>query len=303
MLLRVADSLYWMARNIERAENHAHVLSVELIQALEASDEDLLMNEEWDLILDICGAEDKRETFLTSGHPDLEKIIHFLTFSSNNPSSTYQCMKIARENARQSRDHLSNDLWMIMNEFYLYLTKWKDAHWSKYHIQGTLQRVKMTSLSVQGVIETTASRGVDYRLLKIGVWVERADHMLRILRSICTKLQEQPQHTTYYLNLALQLSKGSDAYLKGQLPYMRPEQVFSFLMLNPDFPRSLRYCMDHAWYAIKQIEGDQGLGYAKQLKDTLLQMTGDIQSLPVANFDIDYIVEFFENQYAGIKVP
>ncbi|MCM2677152.1 alpha-E domain-containing protein [Alkalicoccobacillus plakortidis] len=302
MLLRVADSLYWMARNIERAENHAHVLSVELIQALEASDEDLLMNEEWDVILDICAAGEERKNLMTNGSPDLEKIIRHLTFSADNPSSTRTCIQIARENARKSRDHLSNDLWMILNECYLYLIKWSDANWSNYHIQSTLQRVKMTSLSVQGVIETTASRGVDYRLIKIGFWIERADHTLRILRSICKKLKEQPQHTTYYLNLALQLSKGSDAYLRGQLPYMRPQQVFSFLMINPDFPRSIRYCIDHAWYAIKQVEGDQGSGYAKHLKETLTQMTDSIQSLELGSLEVDYMLDFFRTQYSGIKV-
>ncbi|TSB45441.1 alpha-E domain-containing protein [Alkalicoccobacillus porphyridii] len=302
MLLRVADSLYWMARNIERAENHAHVLSVKLIQALEASDEDQLMNDEWDVILDISAVINKRSSLLTDEGFDLDKLIHHLTFLTDNPSSIYSCLKITRENARQCRDHLSNDFWMIINEFYLYLNKWKDSQWSNYHIQNTLHRVKMTSLSVQGVIETTANRSVDYRLFKIGCWIERADHTLRILHAICSRLQEQPDHTGYYSNLALQLTKGSDTYLRGQMAYMRPEDVFTFLIVDANFPRSLRYCMDHAWYAIKQVEGEQGSGYATQLKDVLWQMTNRIQYLHLDHFSLTESKDFFKQQYAGIKV-
>lgn len=114
MLSRVADSLYWMARNIERAENNSRVLSVQLIHMLEASDQEV-MDRDWGEVLDICAAKldymDRYERI------DRETIIQYLTISPINSNSLMNSMNYARENARATRDIIPDDLWRFSMNF------------------------------------------------------------------------------------------------------------------------------------------------------------------------------------------
>ncbi len=244
MLTRTADSLYWMSRNIERAEKIAGILSTELTNVLESSDKDDYIRQELDMVLGIAASHEITDQLVEKNELSMKSVANHLLFAGSNDSSIYNCIRIARENARTCRDQLSNDFWVIINEFHLTMMAARTEPFSVTQIQHLLQRVKMTSLSAQGIIESTVTRGMDYRMIKIGKWVERADFTVRILLAVCQKAKQFPEQTGYYMSLALQLINGSNAYLKQNRPMMQPKAVIPFILNEANFPCSVMYCIE-----------------------------------------------------------
>ena len=114
LLSRVADAIYWMARYIERAENVARYIGVNLNLQL-----DLPMNpaQQWQSLIDTSG---DGEAFLKR-HEDANQhnVIDFLTFDTENPNSIFSCLRAARENARSVRETISSEMWEQINSLYL----------------------------------------------------------------------------------------------------------------------------------------------------------------------------------------
>jgi uncharacterized alpha-E superfamily protein len=108
MLSRVADSLYWMARNIERTELNARILDVHLTQMVETSSEDLLDGKHWKILFESCSTKEELEELKNNPEAHDEEYLRFLAFDSDNENSIFSCIRVARENARISRDHLPN---------------------------------------------------------------------------------------------------------------------------------------------------------------------------------------------------
>ena len=120
MLSRVADSLYWMSRYIERAENIARLLDVNLQLLLDfESLDDAKLKEHWEPIIRAAGEEELFYELYNQAYS--QSVTDFLTFDRNNPSSVISCMFAARENARMIRDQISTEMWQSLNDAYLFL--------------------------------------------------------------------------------------------------------------------------------------------------------------------------------------
>src|SRR4051794_18868633 len=113
MLSRVAESIYWMGRYVERAENVARVVNVNLNMMLEASAED---PQWWPLVNTTGDHEDFKKRF---GEANKENVIKFLTFDQANPNSIISCLRAARENARSVREIISSEMWLQLNKSFL----------------------------------------------------------------------------------------------------------------------------------------------------------------------------------------
>src|SRR5579859_1602957 len=117
MLSRVADSIYWMSRYVERAENVARFIDVNLQLMLDASSGE---DQQWEPLVSTTGDHDvfaKRH-----GGATQQNVIHFLTFDAENPNSILSCVRSARENARTIREIISSEMWLQLNKFYLMVT-------------------------------------------------------------------------------------------------------------------------------------------------------------------------------------
>ncbi|MCT2534275.1 alpha-E domain-containing protein [Aquibacillus koreensis] len=292
MLSRVADSLYWMSRYIERAENNARILSIQLIQILEASEEETLANHDWEMVIEICGSlQEYREASLSlSSEKD---IINYLLFSESNLNSIANCVRFARENAKVTRDHLPDDLWETWNDFYLLFQEFNKVNWKKEELQELLKRLKQTSLTVQGIIESSMTRGnTAYRFIKIGKWLERAEKTTLILNVVCQHTIKREEHYQYqgayyyYWRTALQLVNGYEAYLKQNPPRMVPNLVLSFLISNDAFPRSIVYCIEHVREAIFQLEEGKVSHYSWELYASLDQLLEEFDKVKMEGIKI-----------------
>lgn len=295
MLSRVADSLYWMARNIERAENNSRVLRVQLIHMLEASDQRVL-DRDWGEVLEICASQSDYEDLY--GRIDKDAIIQYLTISPLNANSLINTMNYARENAKATRDIIPDELWEILNEFHLDQKDWQELPSTNQHTQNYLKNVITTSMTSQGVIESTMSRGTPYTFIKVGKWLERAEKTARILNVICEKNRREAAHGTnnyYYWLTALQFLNGYDAYIKEHPPTMESKHVLSFLIKEGSFPRSIRYCMNHVLEAVNQLEAGEVKHYSEDLFDMLETIQSEIDQTRIEDMDMDDLMQFLDH--------
>jgi len=115
MLSRVADSLYWMSRYVERAENVARFIAVNLQLMLDSRVTQL--GEQWEPLVSTTGDHDEFEKRF--GEATQANVIRFLTFDTENPNSILSCLRAARENARTVREIISSEMWLQLNKFYL----------------------------------------------------------------------------------------------------------------------------------------------------------------------------------------
>lgn len=295
MLSRVADSLYWMSRNLERAENNARVLSVQLIHMLEASNQETV-DRDWEEILEVCASA--KDYYGLYERLDRETLIQYLTISPLNFNSLMNGMNYARENARATRDILPEELWEVLNEFHLDQKAWQELPSTRQHTQDYLKKVIKTSMTSQGVIESSMSRGTPYTFIKVGKWLERAEKTARILNVTCEKNRKETNVATdhyYYWLTALQFVNGYDAYIKEHPPTMESKRVLSFLIKEETFPRSIRYCMDHVLEAAYKLEGGKVSHYSENLFQMLELIQDEISQSDIEEMDMNQLMSFLDH--------
>ncbi|QBP42293.1 alpha-E domain-containing protein [Paenisporosarcina antarctica] len=303
MLSRVADSLYWMSRNIERTELNARILDVHLTQMVETSSEEMLDEKQWQLLFGICSTEEELEALENNPNVQDQDYLHYLAFHSDNLNSVFNCVRVARENVRISRDHLPNELFEIWNDLYHFTLHAERENFSIQHLRAFLQKVKMTTLIAQGIIESGMSRGVSYRMIKIGKWLERAEKTARILNVVCEQTRETQlkyKGEDYYAWLsALRMLNGYEAFLKVNRPKMDPKTILTFLITDESFPRSIHYNINHVRAAVDNLENAKIAHYSFELYYALENLKKNFDEMSIHKLNSDDMLAFlnrFQNQ-------
>jgi len=259
MLSRVADSLYWMSRYAERAENIARILDVNLQLMLDmpklGPEEQKAM---WEPVLRSSGeGTDFYEHYKVSNS---ENVIDFLTLHAKNANSIINCITTARENARHVREQISLEMWEEINRAYLWMKK---QTLKKIQSQGPYEfftAVKNASHLFQGITDGTMTHGEDWDFIQVGKYLERADMTTRILDAndeIFIKRPTNNSHTsgTLQWSAILRSCSSHDAYRKFYVAEVEPDKVVEFLILNEFFPRSIRFCAQSLDEALRRISG------------------------------------------------
>ncbi len=264
MLSRVADSLYWMSRYLERAENTTRLLDVNL---------NLMLDESPD------GAERRWQRVLLSlGSPaDLEwkgdafALARELTFNPESQASVLGCILAARENARHVREQISTEMWQRLNSLYLQVTRPE----LKKNLQAEavlgeneaptefLTQVMEAVHQFQGVTDSTMSHGEGWQFIQVGRYMERASALANLLESYQDELWKQHEHMrdgNEYLEWSglLRSATAFEAYCKVYTADLDPEWILEFLLLDADFPHSLRFSIESMNHALKAVEAVSG---------------------------------------------
>ena len=251
MLSRVANSIYWLARYIERAENVARSIDVNLQLQLDLPGE----VRPWEPVIQIAGNAD--DFFKKYAHASFENALTFLTFDKENPSSIISCVGAARENARCVRERISSELWIAINQFYLKLS---DPEMPKQVLAAPhafYSSVKEFSQLTAGIIQGTMSHDVAWNFTHLGTLLERADQTSRILDVKYYILLPDVSMVGMALDTvqwnAVLKSVGAYEMFHRRNSDVTPHNVAEFLLLSEDFPRSLRYCLEKAELCLKNI--------------------------------------------------
>lgn len=255
MLSRIADSLFWMARYMERTDGILRMLKINFITALDRSGQP---DYNWQPVLKIftpLGEEEVERMALKS-----DEVLRYMIFNRDNNNSIRNIVSRARENARGVQDHLTKEVWESINEFYL---KLNDPELENALNRGE-QIVMLGSLIDQyllfnGVAEVTMPRGQGWNYLNLGKFIERGILTADILDVKFNNVVYDQSNLTdvpYWRNLLLSLS-GYELYLKRYQGGLNGHNVADLGILNPQFPRSLAYCLFRLDRIIQNLAEDQ----------------------------------------------
>ena len=234
MLSRVADSLYWMSRYLERAEHTARLIDVDLQLRLDQSPETGAGR--WLRLLEASQVPAPED-----GSIDASSLTHILTLDRTNPSSILSCVAAARENLRQVREQCSTEMWEQLNRLYLQVNSTtKSESWLlNSHI--FFRAVQDGAHLFQGVTDSTMSHGEGWQYIQLGRFVERTDALARLIGTHFASMAhpvDQAVESEEYLEWVglLKSCAAFEAYCKNYTAELRPLRVAEFLLLNPEFP-------------------------------------------------------------------
>jgi len=250
MLSRVADSIYWMSRYVERAENVARFIDVNLNLALDLGS---ALPHPWAPLVSTTG--DQQTFYERYGDASQINVLQFLTFDDQNPNSIISCLRAARENARTVRDMISSPMWEELNKFYLMVRDSQCDAGFDAEPHEFFGKVKMHAAILEGVAESTMSRGEAWHFRRLGRTIERADKTSRILDVKYYLLAggEASLETIHWAAL-LKSASALEMYRKKHGP-IKPTEVAEFLILDAEFPRALHFCLIRAEESLLAITG------------------------------------------------
>lgn len=254
MLSRVADSLYWMSRYLERAKHTARVVDVHL-----------------DLMLDqpATVAMQHREYIMAGFQLPLEfgsakddyALTRWLTFGHDNPNSIASCIGAARQNARQVREQISTEMWQQINQLYHYMAQVDmDAMWSA-EPREFFQNVKEGIHLFIGLTDSTMSHGQGYHFIETGRFIERAVATAMLMDAYFAPEENLPEATLeqhlvdeqLLWTALLRTCTAFEAYSKVYTAELAGRHILEFLLLDQDFPHSLAYAVRHVQRSLQAI--------------------------------------------------
>jgi len=263
MLSRVADSLYWMSRYLERAENTVRQLDVTMSLMLDTGSASA--ETRWQRMMAALGKPPGMEW---SG--GLEAMTRKLVFDGVSPASVTFCVNGARENARQVREEISSEQWQRLNRlFHQIHSPHAQAQFSANTNDALASIVDGIHL-FQGVGDSTMIHGQGWQFIRLGRYLERAYATATLLEVYQPELLQahEREHSGYqYLELVglLRCCTAFEAYCQVYTADLSPARILEFLLLNRDFPHAICYCVDCICSAIEFIQRTGGRRPPEQL--------------------------------------
>jgi uncharacterized alpha-E superfamily protein len=280
MLSRVAECLYWMSRYIERAENNARILDVNLQLMLDFENQsEEAVRQHW---APIINSLEEHELFhKLHKQADEESVVNFVTFEKKNPNSIYSCLCRARENARSVREQISSEMWEQINRLYLFIGSEEAHELFRSSAYQFYKRIMEGSFQFIGLTDATMTHGEGWDFCQLGKHIERADRTSRILDikyHILLPSGERVGGTidTIQWMAVLRSCSGLEAYSKLYVGSIAPWKVAEFIILNDRFPRALRYSVHRLDAALHRISGVPDERYSNEAERRSGQLRSDL---------------------------
>ena len=300
MLSRVAESLYWMSRYLERAEHTARLIDVQLNQMLDQAGGE--SNLRWRRLLHSLRTPPQ-------GDVDAYSATQALTFDASSTSSIASCIAAARENARQVREQISSEMWEQLNHLFLQVkgTSMEQMWFAEPH--KFLNSVKEEIYLFQGLTDATMSHSEGWHFIRIGRFLERATATAALLDThfsvFLTEQTEDENEPLDYLSwIGLLRSCASfEAYCKVYTAVIRPAHIAEFLLLNSEAPRSIRFAcamMQGALQAITKATNARNSGRVERLIGRLRASLDYYQIEEILSGDMHEYLESIQRQCALI---
>jgi len=280
MLSRVADSLYWMSRYLERAEHTTRLLDVNLNLMLDETTTSA--ERRWQRVLEALG---KPKDVAWDGDP--YQLTQAMIFDTGNKASILSCIIAARENSRHVREQISTEQWHRLNSLYLQVTGPETQNSGKLKALAAgvtqptefLQSIMEAVHQFQGVTDSTMNHGEGWQFIQVGRYIERASATALLLEAYHGDLWEHPERIpegTEYLDWMglLRSATAFEAYCKVYTADLTPDRIFEFLLLDEEFPHSVRFSIDSLQCALEKIQGDSGKSRAEGLR----RLSGRLQA-------------------------
>jgi uncharacterized alpha-E superfamily protein len=285
MLSRVAESIYWMARYVERAENLARFIDVSLNLIL---DQPEIAAQQWEPLIFATGDQDLFANSYGTASP--EHVIRFLVFDRDYRNSIISSLVSARENARTVREAISSEAWEQLNEFYHFVRDATTQPRAPEELSDFFVELKDYSHLFNGILDATMSHNKGWHFANLGRLLERADKTSRILDVKYFTLLPNIQDVGTTIDdlqwsAVLRSVSGFEMYRK-RYHGITIRRVVEFLTLDPYFPRAIRFCIDHADESLHQIVGSAPGSYRNLAEQLLGRLKAEL-----AYTDIQMIIK------------
>ena len=256
MLSRVADRIFWMSRQMERAENMARILGVASNMVLFGTKE----TREQNLLAPLTITDSAQRYFAEKNPVTFTALVEFLALDPNNPSSIYSCLKWARENAHAVRWQITSEMWETLNTTWIDMKRVRRADLAGAGANKFFDWVKDRSHLYRGVTYGTILRGEAFNFSRLGTFLERADNTARILdvkyHVLLPSVKDVGGALDYYQWTALLRSVSAyETYRSLYRDQIFPIKVAQLLILERRMPRSLAGCFEQITQAMDRIEG------------------------------------------------
>jgi uncharacterized alpha-E superfamily protein len=302
MLSRVAQSIYWMNRYLERAENAARLIETQLHMILDLPS----LREDanaWKPLVDITGDGEYFAEKL--GAPTRENVMFFHTFDSDYPHSIKSCLTAARENARSVREVLPSEIWEMINKIYLDLAGMGTSLKAFTNPHKFYSDIKMANHLITGIGYTTMSRGEAWHFAQLGRYLERADKTSRILDVkyfiMLPRLEYVGSSMDNVLWTALLKSTSSFEMYRKKFNLISPQNIVDFLIFNREFPRSIIYCINHAEQSLFRITGTPLGVFNNELERQFGKLSGKLNYSNVGEVMSFGIHEFLDDVQSDLN--
>jgi len=252
MLSRVADSLYWMSRYMERTDGILRMLRINY-----ASSQDDIPDFSWKPVLRIFSYIKEEEAAAIANNS--RAVLQYMVTDKENANSVLNMVTLARENARSVQDHITKELWQCLNEYYHTIRDVQKVRGLQTDDPISILDVLIRQgLLYYGITDVTMARGEGYAFINIGKFLERGVQSADILDIKFSDLQYDftRMDTNYWKYLLLSIS-GYELYLKTYRSGFEARNVVELIVLNEDFPRSVIYSINQLQRYFERLKSDR----------------------------------------------
>lgn len=251
MLSRIAESLFWMNRYVERAEGMLRMLKINFVTSLDKNES---YQYNWSPVLQIF--TELNATEIEKIKDDTNAALLYMITEKNNPNSIRSIITKARENARGVQDHITKEVWESINEYYQKVSSKRieellESGEQLYTISSLIDQ----SLYFYGVSEVTMPRGEGWNFMNIGKFIERSIQTADILDIKFLDIEydlNNPMDIPYWKNLLLSVS-GYEYYMKTYHTGLQTQNVLDMIIMNTNFPRSILYSVKKISHIMEKI--------------------------------------------------
>lgn len=274
MLSRVADSIYWMSRYLERAANTARFLEVNYHLNLDLQGDG---SGQWAPLVEITG--DMPLFKARYGEPTSENVMHFLMFNPEYPNSIACCLQAVRNNARGLREFLHPDLFEEINMLgKLVPNATREKAYFHSRVFELCRQIKRADMLISGVVSETLERGKGYHFWRLGEYLERADKTSRLLHVKYFYLLPELADVGTTIDdvqwgALLQSLDAREVYHRTH-GLITPTNVIGMIVLDSAFPRAILFCLKQARHSLNRITGDEPGKPNEQLDQLCAMMEG-----------------------------
>ncbi len=289
MISRVADYCFWFGRYLERVESTARVLTVTRALSLDGH---LTQEQCWLPVLIVSGIEPAYVEKFGRDAVDDERVQEYVTWNEDNFSSIRRSIGAARDNARSIRELISIEVWVNINELFNWVRGEAALAQYRTHRYDFYRRVRESIQLCLGLLRSTMLHDTPLDFIRFGLLLERANQTARIL-DVQHHMNNMVASTHQVLETALWLSllracSGFEPFMKRNRGRVSGQAVAAFLILEPQFPRSVSYCVNGAFDrlcairppAAHELPGGKALEHLRVLNTWLKEQTPQQLVLP-----------------------
>lgn len=248
MLSSVAERVYWLGRYLERAENSARLLKIYSAMLFDLPRGSKL---DWSTLIDISGSHERYKEHHTSY--DEKAVVNFLLGDSKNRNSIFECLVLARENARTSREIIPSEIWEQVNALYYTVKDSINPRLGRANRYTLLEEIMAISQRIEGLFVSSMSHNEAYSFIELGRKLERTDMTSRLvdvgsinlIPSFAEKTEHQiiePYENIIWINV-LRCLGGYQAYRQQVHNRVSGNLVVRFLLQDEEFPRAIGFCL------------------------------------------------------------